>query len=1146
MLQVHAAHRATPLVGLLAGVLADAPADPMAAEWIAVPSVGMRRWLSLELARHLGAAEPRGGDGVAANLTYAFPGELRSRVLAAGRAEVGDPDDDPWAVNRLVWPVLTVLAGAADDPRLSAIAQVGPGGSRYARARRIADLFDRYHVHRPALVRAWAAGDDVDPTGRRLAEHHRWQPKLWRAVRAAIGRPSPPELLPDLLERTAAGSLTIDLPSRLSLFGLSVLPGGPGFVDLAVAVARQHDVHLFLFDPSPAVTDQLRGLAATTRRGTARLRSDDDTAHLVEHPLLRSWGRVPRETATLVGDAESVGAFPPLDRPAAGPEPTASTLLARIQTDLLAGTAPAGDHVIAPGDRSVQFHAAHGPVRQVEVLRDAILHLLAADPTLREDQILVLCPSIDRFAPLVEIGFGPSGGHHGSGDDGWDAVTADHPPALRYRVADRSLRAANPVVAGLLAITDAALGRFTAPVVLDLAALPAVRRRFDLTDDDLSRLADWVDATNVRWGLDGSTRAAFGVPATVTANTWGAAVDRLLLGAAIDGDHAFALGGVVPYGIEGDDVDRAGRLAELISQIRRLAESAGQDRPLTEWMALLAATALALLAPSPDEPWHAEALTRALDEAVDDAGADGSVTLLSFADVRRLLADRLGEAPARPDLLRGGITITSPDSLRRVPHRVVCLLGMDQAAFAPRATDGDDLAAANAQVGDRDHRAEGRLAMLDAVLSAQEHLVVLRDGHDLRTNQPVPQSVVVAELVDAVTATLAAEQRLTAEGGDAIECHHPRQPFDERCFTPGSLGGARPWSFDPTARRGAEARRGRSDALPAFLSVPLTAETEMVLDLADLHAVLDHPVKWFLQRQLQLRIPREEDAPPTRLPVDLGGLANWKVGDRLLRTLLDRRLLDDQAAIEEAIGSIPPGVLGEERLHELRGEVEGLVAAAEALGLRRGEATLLPIDITLPSGVRVVGTVAGRLESSDPTGRATDGPLRIGYSKAKPKYQLAAWLDLLALVAQEPDVPWRSVTTYRHQSRKPVATAELVSAGATSAERQALAIDGLELVVDLLRRAQREPLPLFAELSPNLHAGTPKATQWVGYSFGGDGADVYNKVAFDGIDYRGIVELASRPDDPPGSGDRAERYAHHLWSAVERTATDLSQRTAKR
>src|SRR5699024_1528941 len=73
--------------------------------WIATPGGGVRTWLWLELARHLGEGEQGLGDGVAANLTAAFPGTLRSAVL---RADRGD-DEDPWEVTRLTWTVLAVL-----------------------------------------------------------------------------------------------------------------------------------------------------------------------------------------------------------------------------------------------------------------------------------------------------------------------------------------------------------------------------------------------------------------------------------------------------------------------------------------------------------------------------------------------------------------------------------------------------------------------------------------------------------------------------------------------------------------------------------------------------------------------------------------------------------------------------------------------------------------------------------------------------------------------------------------------------------------------------------------------------------------------------------------------------------------------------
>ena len=127
MIHVYAAGGAEPLAARLAEVWAGPVADPFTPEWLAVPSDGMRRWLTLELARHLGASGP-GGDGVVANVVRAYPGTLRSCVLAAAR---GGDHPDPWDIDRLVWSVLAALDRGGHDPALGGLSTLPPGGSRF-------------------------------------------------------------------------------------------------------------------------------------------------------------------------------------------------------------------------------------------------------------------------------------------------------------------------------------------------------------------------------------------------------------------------------------------------------------------------------------------------------------------------------------------------------------------------------------------------------------------------------------------------------------------------------------------------------------------------------------------------------------------------------------------------------------------------------------------------------------------------------------------------------------------------------------------------------------------------------------------------------------------------------------------------------
>jgi exodeoxyribonuclease V gamma subunit len=1134
-LHLTVAEQLEPLAAALAAVLADPPDDPFEPEWIAVPSAGMRRWLQLELARHLGASAPGVGDGVAANLISAFPGLLRLAVL---EADLPDGTTDPWRPDRLTWAVLEVLAAGRDDPQLAPVAGPSAGGTAYGRARRIAELFDRYHLHRPDMVRLWAQDRDVDAGGEPVPAHHAWQPRLWRRLGPHLGLASPAERLPALLDRLRVGELVVDLPSRLVLFGVNNLPGGEGFVDVLDAVAATRDVHLFVVESSGVAGDAVRAHLPPRPSHGRRLRSDDATDGLVHHPLLRSWGRLHVETAALLADAA-----PRLGHPHVVPAPVElpTTLLGRLQAAIRADAVD-GDLVPARLDRSVQFHACHGATRQVEVLRDVILHLLAADPTLSEDDVVVVCPALDRMAPTIEAVLGASADRAGStGAPGVDAPSA---PRLRYRIADRSVRTVNPLLAALSALLDLVAGRFEAPALLDALALPAVRERFRLDDDRLSEIAEWVDQTNVRWGLDAAHRAPFGVPEALTANTWRAGIDRLLVGAAVADDGAIGFGDLAPEGIEGDQLHAAGALAEVVWRLGLLAEQVDVARPLGDWVDLLTSAVDDLFAVPRDEAWQLDALRRLLGElrlASRRDGVDAAVDL-TFADLRVALRDALAGAPGRPDFFRGGVTFSSLTPFRWVPHRVVCLLGLDQTALGAGASEGDDLLALAPAFGDRDPRAELRQSLLELVLAAREHLVVVRDGHDLKTNQPIPRATVVAELIDALVAVVRPDER--ERFAERLELHHPRQSFDQRNFVPGGLAGGMVWSFDTGSLAGAEARVRRSTTPVPFAAAPLPGDPPATVELGELHAAIARPIRTFVERRLGARFPRADDPARSVLPVAPSGLETWAIGDDLLDHLLGGGSAHEWEQLERRRGRIAPGVLGDRALGECTAEVEAMIEAASSRGVHLGSPERVPIDIVLDDGTRVVGTVDDRL------GRPNPGPVRIQFTRPRPHHQLEAWLDLLVLTATDPSVRWRAISIHRSESTQkkgsPPTVCDVVVAGDTAEARRRVATAGLAVAVDLLRRSLTEPLPLFRHLSPALAEGTASPATWSGAAFRGYGGDLHDPevaLTYDGHDFASVIAIPRRDDDPAGPRSRAETYAQYLWGTAARSLEPFDEAT---
>jgi exodeoxyribonuclease V gamma subunit len=228
------------------------------------------------------------------------------------------------------------------------------------------------------------------------------------------------------------------------------------------------------------------------------------------------------------------------------------------------------------------------------------------------------------------------------------------------------------------------------------------------------------------------------------------------------------------------------------------------------------------------------------------------------------------------------------------------------------------------------------------------------------------------------------------------------------------------------------------------------------VDLDDLVAMLEHPAKWFLRRRLQVSLPGEADEVADRLPLELGPLSGWQVGDRLLEACLAGA--DRQRAVmaEWRRGEVPPKELGRAALHDIEERVTPIAGAAQRYAAGRARAVDVAVD--LPSGTVLTGTVPGV---------HGDVVVRTTYSRLGAKHRLRAWVQLLALVGSEvgsaadaatdPTIhpAWRAATVGRAQGRRPGA-----SVARLRTPSPPWALQRLDDLVRLRERALREPLPM--------------------------------------------------------------------------------------
>ncbi|OSC42740.1 exodeoxyribonuclease V subunit gamma [Mycobacterium decipiens] len=975
-LHVHRAERTDLLADGLGALLADPLPDPFTQELVLVAARGVERWLSQRLSHLLGCA--LGGDGVCAGVSFRSPRSLIAELS-------GTRDIDPWSPEALTWPLLEVIDASLDEPWCQTLAtHLGHfdtdafeaelrRGRRYAVARRLAGLFASYARQRPQLLTDWLDGNPASLAD--LDADLAWQPALWRALVAAVPADPPQIRHEKTVARLRAGPA--DLAARLSLFGHTRLACTE--VQLLDALATHHELHLWLPHPS----DEL--WRALTDLDTAVPRRRDPSRRAANHPLLQTLGRDLRELQ------RALPAAPVTDEYIAAPAKPDS-LLGWLQGDLAANAIRPAGRCLSDGDQSVQIHACHGPARQIAVLREVLLGLLEDDPTLEPRDIVVMCPDIETYAPLIIAGFGLG-----------EAAGDSHPAhRLRVKLADRALTQTNPllgVAAELLAIAGT---RATASQVLNFTQAAPVRARFGFTDDDLDTITGWVRQSNIRWGFDQRHRQPYGLDHFVH-NTWRFGIDRILTGVAMSDDSRAWLDTALPLDDVGSNrVELAGRFAECVARLHQVIQKLSGAQPLTDWLDALA-EGVRLLARSGDAGQQAQLRREFADVLAHTDGARSS-TRLRLPDVSALLDEYLAGRPTRANFRTGTLTVCSMVPMRSVPHRVVCLVGLDDGSFPRHSVpDGDDVLARDPMTGERDIRSEDRQLLLDAIGAARQTLVITYTGADEHTGHPRPPAVPLAELLDALDRTASTPVR------ERILTRHPLQPFDRRNVVPGELLHGKPFTFDPAALGAAHASTGQRSAPTAFITDPLPAKPTADLTLADLLDFFKDPVKGFF-RALDYTLPWDVDTVADAMPVEIDPLQAWTVGDRMLRDMLRGMHPDTAANAEWRRGTLPPGRLGVRKAKEIRDRARDLAIAA--LRYRTGDGDAYDLDIDLGDGRRLTGTL---------TPVHGQHLVSVSYSKLAAKQVLASWIELVALAAERPDRDWTARCIGRGKSRNRIA-----------------------------------------------------------------------------------------------------------------------------
>ncbi|MGB8355026.1 MAG: exodeoxyribonuclease V subunit gamma [Chthoniobacteraceae bacterium] len=965
-LKFYTSNQLETLAQSLAETVASLQGTALAGEVIVLQSRGMSRWVSQQIAQQ---------TGICMNFEFPFPRAFVDRTLRVFFPEMAD--DVQFSADVLAWKIDALLPVLTKEREFSLVRNYLEGGDGlkvFQLAEKIAHLFDQYMVYRPEMILRWERG----------AAEREWQAILWRELagkKPSMHLAAVSELIGKRMAAALSEAVIAELPGRVSIFGISSLP--PLYMQVFFELARYCEVNLFSLHPSQEYYGQdlppkVRAKMAARLAGRGIKISEEGLSS--GNPLLTSLGRLNRDFVELQLETDERAGFVMEEQPERFVEPRGNSMLAVVQGDILharcRGDAENPKMKVVPGDCSIQVHACHSPMREVEGLYDQLLDLFNSDPSLKPRDVIVMMPDIEKYAPFIQSVF---------------AFPEERSRYIPHSVTDRRPRSDSPAVETFLSLLTLPGSRCTATEIFSLLDRAPVQARFKFTDDDMALMRRWIVETGIRWGVDAKHRAEFGLP-KMDANTWRAGFRRLLLGFAMTGNDRTMWEGMMPYeGVEGSDAETLGRFITAVEAMFAVVEELPRARTLAEWAEALGEVAETFfLAETPQEAGELRLIQGALDKMREVARVSGEKREVEFRAVRHYLTQLLGDTEQRGGFLTGGVTFCALKPMRSIPARVICLIGMDDQAF-PRqpVAPGFDLMAKERRCGDRSVRDDDRYSFLEAIVSARECLYVSYLGHSAIDNKEVPPSVVVSELMDYL-----GEAFEFPEGRSArkfVMREHRLHAFSAQYFD-----GKHPGLFS-YSEAGMAASRGLVRVGKGWISLPPERLPEpgvemREVELGGLIQFFANPCKYLVRKRLGINLDLDEGMLEDSEPFVLEGLGKYQLKQELVTGALEKY----SATVEQfaARGVLPQGELGAAHFNTVS-------RAATAFSKRlmpelRGEEPGDPLAVDLQLGVF---SLTGRIESI-----YGERVVHFRCATLKPKDRLRAWISHLARCAVQPGV----------------------------------------------------------------------------------------------------------------------------------------------
>ncbi|MDY0132143.1 MAG: exodeoxyribonuclease V subunit gamma [Desulforegulaceae bacterium] len=857
-------------------------------EIIVVQSKGMEKYLSLKLCENL---------GILSNVLFLYPNSLIEYCLE----KTGFLENSSFkpGAEAYTWTIMDLIYQFKDEENFKEVLNYIKTldgkisiEKLYQFSSKVSRLFMEYQIFRPKWILSWE--EDETKAG--------WQSFLWNRLCKTLGLNYPLKQINNLFEKFDTEKEVLNnLPKKISVFGIFSLP--QIYLETLNFFSQNSEINLYLLNPCLDYWGEI--LPKSTIDNLQKKSKGTELYLEYGNSLLASFGKTGKVFYETIND------YPinKIDETYIPPKET--SLLSSIQNSILNlfDYSDTSKKNISLNDNSIRIHSCHGPMREMEVLKDNILYILDTDKNIQLSDIIVMIPDIEKYSPYIKSVFGRSNDNY----------------KLTFSIADRSFKSENKGLDSFLKLAGIFTTRFEASVVIDLLEDKFIHQKFGLNEEEVEKIKQWALKLNISWGLDEDFKENFNLSSEIS-GTWKKGIDLICLGHALNPDDLVFFNNLLPvFELDTSEQETASGLMEFYYKLKKYSKKIiGKKHLAAEWADIFLNICDDFLYFEKTNEFDFINLKKIFTDLKEEAIYSQTSLKIPFIVIYQRIEQIALSASSGYGFLDGRLTFCAMLPMRSIPFKMICVCGLNQGDF-PRNyyPPNFDLMGKNRQKGDRHIRDDDRYLFLETIISARNYLYLSYTGKDQETDSIIPPSPILSELIDYIEDNFISPENIIEQ----ITRNHQASSFSSSYFSFDNSGEADlSGSLFSYSKRLMELSKDINLEKPesfVFIDQPLKKDEKSESEFLDLNSFISffkNPQKFYLKFN-SIETEQSFDFFEDREAFNPGNLFEYIISNDLLEMFLTGKDEEISKKIFKSQNKLPYGKTGEVFYNKLKEDI---------------------------------------------------------------------------------------------------------------------------------------------------------------------------------------------------------------------------------